>query len=378
MNERAVPPSARYNPTNMRKTNLRILLVSLLALPFAAQSLQAQHDGPAAQTAYKNLTTLLKDAPADQIGPSMQFIASSLGVDCAFCHVAGKMEADDKGAKKTAREMIAMTAAINKEHFGGRPQITCNSCHRGAARPSAIPAVLESDVAPKPAAAPAPANGAAAATADQILEKYVAAVGGADAIRKVTTRQMTGKILAGGSETPIDVLTKAPNMRVSITHSTADSFTAFDGKAGWMGTAGRPARSMSEAESAASSLDAEFYLPLRVKELYPQIRRGRPETVAGVDCEVLNGTAPGRPAVRLYFDKATGLLVRMVRYADTPLGRMPTQIDYADYREADGVKTAFRWTLSRPNGRFTIQIATAKNNLPLDDAKFAKPAGDVK
>ncbi len=355
----------------------RILIVAVLALPVATQTLWAQHDAAPAAPAYKNLT-VLKDVPADQIGPAMQFMATSLGVECAFCHTPGKMEADDKGAKKTAREMITMTAAINKEHFGGRPQITCNSCHRGSERPVAIPGVMEADAAPKPPAPAAPAAGAAAPTVDQILEKYVSALGGTDALKKVTTRQMTGKILTGGSETPVDVTTKAPNMRVTVTHSNSDSFTAFDGKAGWMGNTGRPARSMSESESASSSLDAEFHLGLRLKELYPQIRRGRPETVAGVLCDTLNGTAPGKPAIRLYFDRGTGLLVRMVRYAETPLGRMPTQIDYSDYRETDGVKTPFRWTLSRPNGRFTIQISSLKNNTPIDDAKFAKPAGDVK
>jgi photosynthetic reaction center cytochrome c subunit len=358
---------------------IRLLLATAIALPFATQTLFAQHDAAPAAPAFKNLTTLLKDAPPDQITPAMQFITTSLGVECAFCHVPGKPEADDKGAKKTAREMIAMTAEINKTHFGGRPQMTCYSCHRGSARPVAIPPVLESDAAPKaPAAMTPPPAGAAAPTADQILEKYVTALGGADALRKVTTRTMAGKILAGGTETPIDVITKAPNKRVTISHGSADSFTAFDGTAGWMGNAGRPARSMSDSESGASALDSEFYLGLRLKEIYPQLRRGRPENIAGVDCEVLNGTSAGHPAIRLYFDKTTGLLVRMIRYADTPLGRMPTQIDYSDYRENDGVKTPARWTLSRPNGRFTIQIATIKNNASVEDARFAKPAGDVK
>jgi outer membrane lipoprotein-sorting protein len=347
---------------------MRTLFAAILGLSL---SLLAQHEAAPAPPAYKNLTTLLKDAPADQVAPAMQFITSSLGVECAFCHVAGKPEADDKPAKKTAREMIAMTAEINKTHFGGRPQMTCYSCHRGSTRPVAIPAVLETDAAPKPPAAPAAP--APVVTADQILEKYTTALGGSDALRKITTRQMTGKILAGGTETPIEVLTKAPNKRVTITHGGTDSFTAFDGSAGWMGSAGRPARSMSEAESSASALDAEFWLALRIKEIYPQLRRGRPENIAGADCEVLNGTAAGHPSIRLYFDKSTGLLVRMVRYADTPLGRMPTQIDYADYRETDGAKTPFRWTLSRPNGRFTIQIASLKNNAPIDDARFAKP-----
>jgi len=123
---------------------------------------------------------------------------------------------------------------------------------------------------------------------------------------------------------------------------------------------------------------AEFAIGLRFKELFPQLRRGRPEEVAGAMCEVVTGTAPGKPPVRFYFDQNSGLLVRMVRYAETPIGRNPTQVDYADYRDAGGVKIPYRWTLSRPNGRFTIQIAEVKANVPVDDAKFAKPAGDVR
>jgi hypothetical protein len=322
----------------------------------------------------------MKGTPSDQVVPAMQFIASSLGVECSFCHVQGKMDLDEKPAKKTAREMIAMTAMINKNSFGGRVQVSCYSCHRGSVRPVAVPPVLESDApAPKPPANPAPPAGGTAPTADEIVSKYVTALGGADAMHKISSRVMKGKILAGGSESPIEVITKAPNKRVSITHmDSGESFTAFDGTVGWMGNTGRPAREMSAPESAAAGLDAEFALGLRLKELFPQLRRGRPETIAGVDCEVLNGSGPGRPAVRLYFSKESGLLVRMVRFADTPVGRNPTQIDYADYRETDGVKTPFRWTLSRPNGRFTIQISELRNNAPVDDARFAKPAAEVK
>jgi outer membrane lipoprotein-sorting protein len=57
---------------------------------------------------------------------------------------------------------------------------------------------------------------------------------------------------------------------------------------------------------------------------------------------------------------------------------MPTQIDYADYREVDGVKTPWRWTLARTNGRFTIQLKEVKNNVAIDDSKFTKPEGEVK
>ena len=342
---------------------------------FTAQPVRAQGAGASknAEEVYKNIVQL-KGTPADQLMPAMQFMASSLGVECSFCHVAGKMEADDKGAKKTARDMIAMTAAINKDNFRGQRQVTCFSCHHGVGHPVNTPPVLDADVPTRPLAPAAPSD--AGVTAEQIVEKYVAALGGAGAIRKVTSRIMKGSIAVGGSEMPIELFTKAPNKRVSI--GNGQSFTAFDGTAGWMGNTGRPSRDMTAAESEAAGLDAEFSLALRLKEIFPQLRRGRPESIGGVECETLNGTGPGRPPVRLYFDKNSGLLLRMVRYAETPVGRNATQIDYADYREMDGVKSPFRWTLSRANGRFTIQIAEARNNAAIEDSRFVKPEGEVK
>ena len=356
--------------------------ITALWTTLAASTIIAFGQTPEPKTAeqvYKNITQL-KGTPADQLVPAMQFISSALGVECEFCHVRGKMDDDEKRPKKTAREMIAMTMAINKNSFGGRTQVTCYSCHHGATHPASMAPVLESDA---PAAHPPEARMSQSAmqapTADEILDKYVVALGGADAMKKTTSRDMTGKILAGGNESPIEVITKAPNKRISITHmGSGSSYTAFDGTAGWLGNTGRPAREMSAAESAASGLDAEFYLGLRIKEMFPQLRRGRPEQIGGAECETLIGSGPGRPQVRLYFDKTSGLLVRMVRLAETPVGRNPTQIDYADYRDVNGVKIPFRWTLSRPNGRFTIQIADVKVNADIADGRFAKPEGEVK
>jgi photosynthetic reaction center cytochrome c subunit len=75
----------------------------------------------------------------------------------------------------------------------------------------------------------------------------------------------------------------------------------------------------------------------------------------------------------LYFDQQSGLLLRLVRFAETPLGKNPTQIDYADYRVVDGLKIPYRWTLARPNGRFTIQIDDVKQNVPVDEKLFVMP-----
>jgi photosynthetic reaction center cytochrome c subunit len=342
-------------------------IIFLAVLPIFGQTAEVK----TAEQVYKNITEL-KGIPADQVMPTMQFISASLGVQCDTCHVQGKPEADDKRAKKTAREMIAMTMAINKNAFHGQTQVTCYSCHRGSERPVAIPPVMETDAPAKPEVRPA--QPAAPPTADSILEKYVTALGGADAIKKVTSRVGKGVITASGSNPPIEVFTKAPNKRITVTHAeSGDSSTAFDGTIGWMGSAGRPAREMSPADAKGSALDSEFYLPLRMKEIFTQMRAGRPDKIGDVAVNTLMGTRQGLPPVRFFFDANTGLLLRMVRYTENPLGRMPVQIDYSDYRDVDGVKTPFRWTLSRPNGRFTIQLGEVKANVPVEDAKFAKP-----
>jgi outer membrane lipoprotein-sorting protein len=352
-----------------------ILAVATLALTAFGQTAPA--GAKTAEEVFKNIQSL-KGVPADQVLPAMQFISVSLGVECTFCHVQGKMDLDEKKPKQTAREMIAMTNAINKDSFGGHREITCYSCHHGSEHPGSTPAVLTADTpehSEKPAASPA----GQPVTAEQILDKYIAALGGEDAIKKVTSRVETGVILAGGQETPIDVYAKAPNKRVSIMHaSSGDSVTAFDGTAGWLGNSGRPARDMSAAESGASQLDSDLYLALDLKTTFKQLRTGRPEKVNDVECLTLIGMRPDLPPVRFYFDEKSGLLVREVRYTENPLGRMPTQIDYSDYKTVDGVQVPLRWTLARPNGRFTIQIKDVKQNVPVDDAKFVKAVAGTK
>ena len=344
----------------------------VLAAPAHPQPVPA---GKTAEQAFKNIQAL-EGTPADQVFPAMQFIAASLGVECDFCHVQGKFDADDKPAKKTARKMIAMTLAINKDSFNGRKEVTCYSCHRGSHDPVGTPPVLSSDAEPEHASEHAEAaSSGAAPSADQLLEKYVAAVGGAEALHKISSRVSKGSITVMGHETPIEVFAKAPDKRMSVTHGATESITAFDGQGGWLsGGAGHPARDMSGQEAEAARLDADFYFATHIKEIFSGFRVGHPEKIGDQSAYTLICTRQGQPPVRLYFDQSSGLLLRQVRYTDTPVGRNPTQIDYADYREVDGVKVPFRWTLARVNGRFTIQIQEARQNVPIDDAKFAKPA----
>ena len=332
-----------------------------------------------AEQAFKNIL-VLKGTPADQMIPAMQFIANSLGVECEFCHVQNAMEKDDKKSKLTARKMIEMQMAINKAHFNGDREVTCNTCHRGAERPLAVPVIGDQDPKrPETPAAPATATGATPppVPAEPILDKYLQAVGGADALQKINSRAMKGEISFGDRKFPVDVLAKAPNKRISAVHmQNGDNITAYDGHAGWLGNpGGRPPRDMNAQENEAVSFDATFYLATEIRKMFTKfVVRPAPDKIAGHEVVQVIGLKDGKPPQRFFFDKESGLLLRTVRYAETPLGRNPTQVDYADYRSEGGVKIPFQWTVARPLGRFTIQVSAVQQNVAIDDAKFAKPA----
>jgi hypothetical protein len=315
---------------------------------------------------------VLKGLPADQVVPAMQFISNSLNADCEFCHVRGSFDKDDKEPKKTARAMIKMMNSINQANFDGHKAVTCFTCHHGSQDVANVPAIP--DVEPKEPPPPPKPESIPAATA--LLDKYVQAVGGADALGKVKSRYQKGTMTGfGGKSFPVEVFAKAPDKRASyVTMGQGANITAFDGKIGWLGNPGRPPRDMSPAEAEHARMDADLTFALDVKKMYAKFDVAPAEKINGHDVWMVVGRTEGQPPLRLYFDQQTGLLVRLQRYIETPLGRNPTQIDYDDYKDADGVKIAQTWTVARPQGRFTIKVDETKTNVEVEDAKFARPA----
>jgi hypothetical protein len=327
---------------------------------------------------FKNIQ-VLKDIPGDQLIPAMQFISASLGVECEFCHVQGAFEKDDKKPKQTARKMMEMMITINQENFEGKREVTCYSCHRGSTNPVATPAVMTADS--KPAMAEpkeideAPAKETGGPSSEQLFDKYVKAAGGTGAIDKITSRVMKGTVTFGDRNVPIEIYSKGPDKRMSVTHTpNGDSVTAFDGQEGWLGILGHPLHDMHGPDIDGAAMDADLQFAAHLNAMFSEAKVQGREKIDGHDAYVVVGPRPGKTPLRLYFDEQSGLLVRLVRLGETPLGELPTQIDFADYREAGGVKIPFRWTLARPSGRFTIQLSEVKENGPVDDAEFAKPA----
>lgn len=340
---------------------------------------------------FKNVQ-VLKGIPVNQFMDTMGFFAASLGLNCTGCHVPESLLnwekfADDVPRKRMARQMIQMVNAINKANFGGRRALTCYSCHRGTQVPEVIPSLAEQYTIP-----PEDANkieivpdGPVEPTADQILDKYIQALGGAQRLAGLTS--FTGKGTIEGYDTyhakvPFEVYAKAPAQRVTIAHTqNGDSTTTFDGRSGWIAAVNNPVRLLPllpGAELDGARLDASLCFPAGIKQALNQWRVGFPATT--IDDRVVNviqGTGAGGGRVKLYFDSETGLLTRQVRYADTPIGMVPTQVDYSDYREVAGVKMPFHWTVTWTDGQSKIELTDVQPNTAIDAAKFAQPAPAV-
>ncbi|MGB6198574.1 MAG: c-type cytochrome [Candidatus Acidiferrales bacterium] len=328
-----------------------------------------------AEDVFKNIQ-VLKGVPSDQLMPAMEFISSSLGVECAYCHVEGHFEKDDKKPKQTARAMMQMMFAINRNNFDDHREVTCYSCHRGAPMPVNTP-IIGSQTQPNGtvAASEAPTLPTNLPTVSQLLDSYVNALGGAAAIEKITSRVEKGTASVRGQSVGTEIYTEAPGRQTLVRHfPDGDNLTIFDGQTGWFVAPGRATRNMEGADVGAARMDADLQFPLHVQQVFPELHVEYPEKIGDRETNVLFCVSEGQPAAKLYFDEQSNLLVRVVRYAESPLGLDPTQLDYADYRDVDGVQVPFRITLSQPGSSSTIQIDEVQQNVPIDAVKFARPS----
>jgi hypothetical protein len=212
-------------------------------------------------------------------------------------------------------------------------------------------------------------------SADDVIEKYVQAVGGAAAVQNVSSRVESGTVTFGvGPGFPIDILSKAPFHQAMIVHLPAgDSSTVFDNQNGWSRSAAGPVRDMPQADIEGAKLDADMQFPIHVKKTFQELKVIRTEKLGEHGAILLFATNASGPPLELYFDRQTGLLLRQLRFGSSPLGLNPTQIDYGDYKAFDGVQVPQHLVIARPNRTLDIHLFQVTQNVPIDDATFTRP-----
>lgn len=215
-------------------------------------------------------------------------------------------------------------------------------------------------------------------TADQIIEKYVQAVGGKAAIEKINSRVVKGTIdiPAMGANGTTESYAKAPNKFVNVADiSGLGAFQqGYTGTVAWSQDPFSGLRDLSGGELSMIRREADIHGDLKIKEHYPKLVVKGKEKVGEREAYVLEGTPADGGPEKLYFDTQTGLMVRKDAEVDTPQGKIPTETYLEDYREVDGIKIPFSIKQSNPNVTFMIKITDVKHNVAIDDAKFNKPA----
>ncbi|HUN66715.1 MAG TPA: c-type cytochrome [Bacteroidota bacterium] len=356
------------------------LIMAILAVGPARLAAQpGQEEAAPVKTAaevQKNIQ-VFKTLPASQLDMVMDLMASSLGVRCGFCHVQDSTgwhyEKDDKLEKRKTRKMIEMVTDLNTKTFGGRSAVTCYTCHRGTTEPV--------EMIPIPPPSPKQRRSEEERTSypavESIMAKYEASLGGAEAIGKISSRVTKGKAVdAQGREMPQVISQLAPGNYLAVTtmREGVERSVGFDGATGWMSSP----RGMRELppDAAVELRNAAFLFPIQhMRELKKLLHVYGTDTVGGTGVFVLSAQLTRGITEKYYIDSTSGLLLRKVSTTDTPIGLIPEETDYSDYRAVDGVKVPYAVTTVAvdPHDGSTFRVESVEQNVHLDPKKFMMP-----
>jgi photosynthetic reaction center cytochrome c subunit len=330
---------------------------------------------------------LLRGIPEDEFIDTMGFFSASTGLNCIDCHVLdsqgnwGKF-ADETDRMRTARRMLLMVRAINQSYFGGARMVTCYTCHRGSERPEVTPSLAVQYAIPgdEDPEVITQQQALAEPSADSILNKYIQALGGQERVAALTSFAAKGTYEGYDTDTtkvPVEIYAKSPGQRTMIVHTAAgDNTTVCDGRAAWIAATDKPLSllTLTGGDLDGAKVDAALSFPALIKQSFTAWRTGPAIVIDDQEVQIVQGTSPGRSPVKLYFDTKSGLLVRQERYTNTPVGEIPAQVDYSDYREVSGVQVPFHILFTWTDGQSTVDLSEVQTNIAIDPAKFEKPA----
>ncbi len=354
------------------------MLAGVLAQGQAAQQARPQM----AEEVFKNVQ-ILKGIPVDEFMDTMGMFSAALSLNCIDCHVAESVGTwdkfgDDTPLKVRSRKMLQMVNAINKDNFSGVRSVTCYTCHRGDLRPKIVPNLAAQYATPvedanevtmlPPSAGPPP---------DQVFNKYIQAVGGAPRVAALTSFSGKGTFIGFETEqtkVAMELYAKAPGQRAMVVHTRiGDSLRVVDGRAAWIAAPDKPLPLMTLTGGNLEGAKIDALFPGQIKGAFAQWRTGA-TAIDDKEVQVLQGTNPRQAPVNFYFDEKTGLLVRVLHFVDTAVGRVPAQVDYSDYRDVAGVKIPFKWTTTWTDGQATTELSEVTPNVSIDAARFNRPA----
>jgi photosynthetic reaction center cytochrome c subunit len=336
---------------------------------------------------------VLSEIPADQLLPAMRYMTFALGVRCDYCHVQDNFESDERAAKKRAREMMKMMFAMDNGSFGGHREVTCYTCHRGVAKAADMPTLADVTSTASAAVAGAAAQPSANATnsasspaatsatvsglpsVQEIISKYTLALGGEAAIQKFGTRVDTGSLDATSHNmhSKIEIYRKAPDKVLTILHGArGDSSQGYNGTVAWQ-QRGEEVKELSGDDLARAKDLTAFNPGLSLMKNYARLEVKDIAKIDGHDAYRIIASRSSGTSDQYYFDAQSGLLLRISTEIDSPLGAIPQDVYYEDYRDVSGVKVPFLIRVVRSDGATIYKWEQIQANVPVEDNRFEKP-----
>lgn len=229
--------------------------------------------------------------------------------------------------------------------------------------------------APEKAAKPAAA--VKLPTAAEIVAKHVKAAGGREAVEKIKSRSSTGTVEMQpmGLKGTFETIAAAPDrsfVKLSLS-GIGDLLEGYDGTTAWSQNPIQGSRDKSGAELLQSKKSNDFYRDIRFDKIYPKMTVTGIEKVGDKDAYVIKAEPVGLNPEILYFDVASGLLVRTDSEIVSPEGIQKAKSFYDEYKPYNGVMIPTKIRTVLPQVEVTMTVTEVKDNLPIDQAKFAKP-----
>jgi hypothetical protein len=201
-------------------------------------------------------------------------------------------------------------------------------------------------------------------------------VGGAARAAALTGFTATGTSTGYGPDSepqPFELARTRPNQRAAVVRaSDGDRATVFDGRSGWIAAPHRPVDvlALGGADLDGLRIDAELAFPSRIKQVAGQWRVGAPASSAIARCRSSRAPAAAGRWSRCPSTPTRDCSCDRSATCPSPVGRLPTQVDYADYRDVAGVKLPFKWTVTWLDGKDTVELKDVRANAAVDAARF--------
>lgn len=305
---------------------------------------------------FKNIK-VLNEMPADQLGKVMNIMNASLGRDCKMCHVSnnGDFEKDDNEHKQVAREMILMTAELNRKYFKGEQVISCNTCHNGRPMPAALPNLTAAPLPPRVVQPKVPPS------VESIVANYRKAVGSSEAFAKFRSVAFKGLRLEPDGKTtePEDVAWDRGTMTVSTAYGEYIVTERSDGKTASKTGNGSPIR-LQPDEIAQIKREAQLFGVADLAAVYSKLEFREVDRIAGREVYLVDATPADAVVERLFFDAISGHLVRRIAATPTVIGDFHFQVDYSDFKAIRGIKFPMTVRFAMPAITWTRKISKVK------------------